>query len=42
MNEHTLYGFADRHIGINREAMAEMLSAIGVKDLDELIDMTVP
>ncbi|MCB0548829.1 MAG: glycine dehydrogenase (aminomethyl-transferring), partial [Phaeodactylibacter sp.] len=34
--------FINRHIGINEEELQEMLSAIGVKSLDQLIDETVP
>ncbi|MBK8657558.1 MAG: aminomethyl-transferring glycine dehydrogenase [Bacteroidetes bacterium] len=34
--------FVARHIGINENSLAEMLQAIGVKSLDELIDQTVP
>lgn len=34
--------FSDRHIGPNAQEQKEMLSAIGVSSLDELIDNTVP
>ena len=34
--------FVNRHIGIREEDLPEMLSAIGVESLDELIDKTVP
>lgn len=34
--------FAARHIGPRNEDVREMLDAIGVKDLDQLIDQTVP
>ena len=34
--------FQDRHIGINPEEEKLMLSKIGVKSLDELIDQTIP
>ncbi len=34
--------FKDRHIGPNEGEKNEMLAAIGVKSLDELIDKTVP
>ena len=34
--------FQDRHIGPNNSEQAEMLEAIGVKSVDELIDKTVP
>ena len=37
------YDFANRrHIGPSPKEMAEMLSVLGVADLDELIDQTVP
>ena len=37
------YDFANRrHIGPSPEEMAEMLKAVGVKTLDELIEQTVP
>src|ERR1017187_8058443 len=36
------YTFADRHIGPSDEDTKEMLAAIGVKTLDELIDQTIP
>ncbi len=37
------YDFANRrHIGPSPEEMAEMYAALGVKDLDQLIDETVP
>lgn len=34
--------FSDRHIGPTNLELAEMLSDIGVKSLDELIDKTIP
>ncbi|MCB0578368.1 MAG: aminomethyl-transferring glycine dehydrogenase, partial [Phaeodactylibacter sp.] len=34
--------FANRHIGISEQELPEMLSAIGVSSLDQLIDETVP
>jgi glycine dehydrogenase len=34
--------FVNRHIGPNEEELAQMLSKIGVRSLDELIDKTVP
>ncbi|HYC27208.1 MAG TPA: glycine dehydrogenase (aminomethyl-transferring), partial [Chitinophagaceae bacterium] len=34
--------FTSRHIGPNENEMREMLQAIGVSSLDELIDKTVP
>lgn len=34
--------FQRRHIGISEEEKTEMLSQIGVKSLDELIDLTIP
>jgi glycine dehydrogenase len=34
--------FADRHIGPGHDETEEMLKAIGVKSIDELIDQTVP
>ena len=37
------YDFANRrHIGPSPAEMAEMLKAVGVSSLDELIDQTVP
>jgi glycine dehydrogenase len=37
------YDFANRrHIGPSPSEMAEMLAAVGVRKLDELIDQTVP
>lgn len=37
-----LEGFQRRHIGINRDELDEMLSEIGVSDLDELLKLTIP
>ncbi len=34
--------FSDRHIGPNTQEQKEMLTAIGVSSIDELIDKTVP
>ena len=34
--------FVNRHIGINEQELQEMLQAIGVPSLDQLIDKTVP
>lgn len=34
--------FEDRHIGASDSEKQAMLSAVGVKSLDELIDKTVP
>ena len=34
--------FADRHIGVNKEDTEVMLKKIGVTDLEQLIDQTVP
>lgn len=34
--------FVERHIGINKNNLAEMLETVGVSSLDELIDQTVP
>jgi glycine dehydrogenase len=34
--------FSDRHIGLNKAEQKEMLSAIGISSIDELIDKTVP
>ncbi|PHN04059.1 aminomethyl-transferring glycine dehydrogenase [Flavilitoribacter nigricans] len=34
--------FAKRHLGVNAEELQEMLAAIGVDSLDQLIDETVP
>lgn len=34
--------FVNRHIGIDEKSLKEMLDAIGVKSIDELIDQTVP
>ena len=37
------YDFANRrHIGPSPEEMSDMLDTLGDKDLDELIDQTVP
>ena len=37
------YDFANRrHIGPSPAEMAEMLAAVGVKTLDDVIDQTVP
>ena len=37
------YDFANRrHIGPSPAEMAEMFEVLGVKDLDELIDQTIP
>ncbi|MEO7306383.1 MAG: aminomethyl-transferring glycine dehydrogenase [Ferruginibacter sp.] len=40
--EQQQYEFAGRHIGPNRSESKEMLKTIGVDNLDELIDKTVP
>ncbi|MEO6252469.1 MAG: aminomethyl-transferring glycine dehydrogenase [Ferruginibacter sp.] len=40
--EQQQYEFAGRHIGPNESESKEMLKMIGVDDLDELIDKTVP
>ena len=34
--------FQARHIGVNETATREMLDVIGVKEIDELIDKTIP
>ncbi|MGC9345036.1 MAG: aminomethyl-transferring glycine dehydrogenase, partial [Bacteroidales bacterium] len=34
--------FANRHIGPRKEEIDEMLKTVGVKNLDELIDQTIP
>ncbi len=34
--------FIDRHIGINKHDYNEMLSVLGVKSLDEMINLTLP
>src|ERR1700733_4539943 len=34
--------FQARHIGVNETATREMLSVIGIKEIDELIDKTIP
>lgn len=34
--------FAARHIGPREEEVSEMLSAVGVSSIDQLIDQTVP
>ncbi len=34
--------FSSRHIGIDEKSLQEMLAAIGVNSIDELIDQTVP
>ena len=37
------YDFANlRHIGPSKSEIAEMCKVLGVKDIDELIDQTVP
>ncbi len=35
-------GFVDRHIGTSSEAVSEMLQILDVRDIDTLIDKTVP
>ncbi len=40
--EQQQYEFAGRHIGPNEEEATEMLKTIGVENLDELINQTVP
>ena len=40
--EQQQYEFAGRHIGPNESETKEMLKTIGVENLDELIDKTVP
>ena len=43
LTDYEAYDFANRrHIGPSPKEMAEMLSVLGVEDLDELIDQTVP
>ncbi|MCE2790709.1 MAG: glycine dehydrogenase, partial [Saprospiraceae bacterium] len=42
MSTHTLTQFSRRHIGISQTELSEMLSAIGVSSLDQLVDETVP
>jgi len=34
--------FVDRHVGLNQDDIQKMCSIIGVKDLDELIEKTIP
>ncbi|UKN00406.1 aminomethyl-transferring glycine dehydrogenase [Paracrocinitomix mangrovi] len=34
--------FEDRHIGTSSAEKAEMLKAVGVKDIDELVNLTIP
>ena len=38
----SLYSFSDRHIGPGHQEAAEMLKAIGVASIDELINQTIP
>lgn len=40
--EQQQYEFAGRHIGPNEDETKEMLASIGVENMDELIDKTVP
>ena len=41
--QYSPYDFADlRHIGPSKSEIAEMCKVLGVKDIDELIDQTVP
>ncbi|HEX2684247.1 MAG TPA: hypothetical protein VHL77_09955, partial [Ferruginibacter sp.] len=40
--EQQQFEFSGRHIGPNETESREMLKTIGVNDLDELIDRTVP
>ncbi len=42
MNNTTTEKFINRHIGLNEQEITEMLSIIGVKDLSQLIDETIP
>jgi glycine dehydrogenase len=42
LNLRTTDHFVNRHIGIDETALQEMLKAIGVSSLNELIDQTVP
>ena len=43
ITEYDTYDFANRrHIGPSPEEMAEMLKAVGVDSLDDLIDQTLP
>jgi len=42
MSSQTLTQFSRRHIGISQSELGEMLSAIGVSSLDQLVDETVP
>lgn len=42
INLHSSDHFENRHIGINENSLKEMLSAIGVSSMDELIEQTVP
>jgi glycine dehydrogenase len=37
-----LTGFSRRHIGVNADELAQMLSVIGVDSLEELIQQTIP
>ncbi len=34
--------FADRHIGVNKQQIQQMLQVLGVASLDELIEQTIP
>jgi glycine dehydrogenase len=42
MNTITTEKFINRHIGLNENEVAEMLSIVGVKSLEQLIDETIP
>ena len=42
MFDHNQPNFADRHIGLDADAVATMLKTIGVGSLDELADKALP
>jgi glycine dehydrogenase len=42
MNTTTTEEFINRHVGLNENEITEMLSIVGVKDLTQLIDETIP
>jgi glycine dehydrogenase len=37
-----MYQFIDRHNGPRKEEISEMLNAVGVKSMDELIEKIIP
>ncbi|MBW8710428.1 MAG: hypothetical protein JF631_04940, partial [Mycobacterium sp.] len=42
MSDHNQPNFADRHIGLDADAVATVLETIGVGSLDELADKALP